>query len=63
MSPISTLINGDNPIIIGKTDEISYNIMTSWSIMFYNIIVFSFFEKIAQVTNLLYDHDDKNIHT
>ena len=32
--------------------------MTSWSIMFYNIHFFSFFEKIAQVTNLLYD--DKN---
>ena len=31
------LINGDNPIIIGKTNEINYNIMTSWSIMFYNI--------------------------
>jgi hypothetical protein len=23
------LINGDNPIIIGKTNEINYNIMTS----------------------------------
>jgi hypothetical protein len=31
------LINGNNPIIIGKTNEINYNIMTSWSIMFYNI--------------------------
>jgi hypothetical protein len=51
-------INEDNPIIIGKTNESNYNIMTSWSIMFYNINFFLFFEKIAQVTNLLYD--DKN---
>jgi hypothetical protein len=33
----------DNPIIIGKTNEINYNIMTSWSIMFYNINFFLFF--------------------
>jgi hypothetical protein len=34
---LKLLINGDNPIIIGKTNEINYNIMTSWSLMFYNI--------------------------
>jgi len=55
---LKLLINGHNPIIIAKTNEINYNIMTSWSIMLYNINFFSFFEKIAQVTNLLYD--DKN---
>jgi hypothetical protein len=55
---LKLLINRDNSIIIGKTNEINYNIMASWSIMFYNINFFSFLEKIAQVTNLLYD--DKN---
>jgi hypothetical protein len=34
---LKLLINKYNPIIIGKTNEINYNIMTSWSIMFYNI--------------------------
>jgi hypothetical protein len=39
---LKLLINEDNPIIIGKTNESNYNIMTSWSIMFYNINFFRF---------------------
>jgi hypothetical protein len=40
---LKLLINGDNPIINGKTNEINYNILTSWSIMFYNINFFFVF--------------------